>query len=206
MNNSCGCDSTISNPISSSQVCDVDILVPDCLCVKDTSLNSLLKAMADKICECIWADFDLSPIQDLLEQEPTDITQCVILESLIEAVSTLNSNVEECCEEQLYSIAEEDWTPSRPLRALRKGKYVILTGAAQANVSYTSDIANLHSDLWPSTNLYIPIAHDFAPSASYNVFLRILPTGELKLHFGGSAPDYGAARTIYLDGVSFFLD
>jgi len=89
---------------------------------------------------------------------------------------------------------------------LKKGKYVTLTGAAVADVSYTSTIANLPSALFPSTNLYIPVAHDFAPSNTYNVFLRILPTGEIKLYFTGSAPAYGTARTVYLDGVTFFLD
>lgn len=202
----CGCDSTISNPISSAQVCDVNLLPPACLCLQGNTLNDWLKALAEKFCECNWSTFDLSPIQPLLEQEPTELSQCVIVESLVEAVATLNSNLDSCCEEVEYSIPEEDWTPSRPLRAIKKGRMVTLTGAAVANVSYTSDIANLPSDLFPSTNLYIPVVHDFAPSSSYNVFLRILPTGEIKLYFTGSAPVYGAARTVYLDGVTFFLN
>lgn len=202
----CGCDSSVSNPISTNQVCEVGILVPDCLCLEGNTLNDLLKAISERMCECNWAEFDLSPIQDLLQEEATQVTECVVANALVEAVSNLQDEVEECCEEVLYNLAEEDWTPSRPLRALKKGKYVVLTGAAVANVSYTSDIANLPSALFPSTNLYIPVAHDFAPSDTYNVFLRILPTGEIRLYFTGSAPAYGAARTVYLDGVTFFLD
>lgn len=204
-NSNCGCDSTISNPISSNQVCEVDLLQPKCMCTGNT-LNDWLKWLAEKQCECDWENFDLSPISGLLEQEPTDITQCVVAESLVEAVSTLEGQMEDCCEEVLYNIPEEDWTPTRAIRALKKGKYVVLTGAAQANVSYTATIANLPSDLYPSTNLQFPIAHDFSPSADYNIFLRILTTGEIKLSFTGTAPTYGAARTVYLDGVTFFLD
>lgn len=199
--------SCVTNPISSNQITDITILPPDCLGLCSSSdLNDWLKAISEKLCECNYENFDLSPIQSLLQQEPTNLTPCVILESLVEAIETLNTNQEECCEEVEYSIPEEDWTPSRPLRALKKGRQVTLTGAAQANVSYTSDIANLPDDIIPSTNLYIPVAHDFAPSAAYNLFLRILPTGELRLSFNGSAPAYGAARTVYLDGVTFFLD
>lgn len=203
--NNC-CDTNVSNPISTNQICEVGILAPDCLNLCGNTLNDWLKALAEKQCECDWANFDLSPISDLIAQEPTTITECVVANALVEAINSLQTDVEDCCEEVLYNLSEEDWTPSRPLRALKKGKYVVLTGAAVANVSYTSDIANLPSDLYPSTNLYIPVAHDFAPSSSYNVFLRILPTGEIRLYFTGSAPSYGTARTVYLDGVTFFLD
>ena len=196
----------ITNPLSSNQVTDVDLRKPACMDNCGNTLNDWLQWLAEKQCECDYENFDLSPIQELLQQEATDVTLCVILNSLVEAIETLNTNQEECCDEVDYAIAEEDWTPSRPLRALRKGRQVTLTGAAQANVSYTSDIANLPSALYPSTNLYIPVAHDFAPSDTYNVFLRILPTGEIRLYFTGSAPVYGAARTVYLDGVTFYLD
>lgn len=199
--------SCVTNPISSNQITDITILPPDCLGLCSSSdLNDWLKAISEKLCECNYENFDLSPIQSLLQQEPTNLTQCVILESLVEAIETLNTNQEQCCEEVEYSIPEVDWTPTRPLRALRKGRQVTLTGSAQANISYTAVIAQLPDDLIPSTNLYIPIVHEFAPSSSYNVFLRILPNGELRLYFTGSAPSYTASRSIYLDGVTFFLD
>ena len=201
MNSEC-----ITNPISSNQVTDVDLRKPACMDNCGNTLNDWLQWLAEKQCECDYENFDLSPIQELLQQEATDVNLCVILNSLVEAIETLNTNQEECCDEVDYAIAEEDWTPSRPLRALRKGRLVTLTGAAQANVSYTSDIANLPSALFPSTNLYFPVAHDFSPSAAYNVFLRILPTGEIKLSFTGTPPEYGANRTVYLDGVTFYLD
>lgn len=197
----------VTNPISSNQISDITILPPDCLGLCSSSdLNDWLKAISEKLCECNYEDFDLSPIQSLLQQEPTNLTQCVILESLVEAIETLNETQEQCCDEVEYSIPEVDWTPTRPLRALRKGRQVTLTGSAQANISYTAVIAQLPDDLIPSTNLYIPIVHEFAPSSSYNVFLRILPNGELRLYFTGSAPSYTASRSIYLDGVTFFLD
>lgn len=196
----------ITNPLSSNQITDVDLRKPACMDNCGNTLNDWLQWLAEKQCECDYENFDLSPIQGLLQQEATDVTLCVILNSLVESIEALNTAQEECCDEVDYSLAEEDWTPSRPLRALRKGRQVTLTGAAVANVSYTSDIANLPSALYPSTNLYIPVAHDFAPSSSYNVFLRILPTGEIRLYFTGSAPAYGAARTVYLDGVTFYLD
>lgn len=204
--NDCGCDATISNPISSNQVCDVDVLAPNCLCLKDNTLNSWLKAISEKLCECDWETFDLSGIQSLLEQEITTLNQCSITEALVEGLGTLKEEVDTCCEEVEYPLTEVDWTPTRTIRALRKGRMVILTGALQANVSYTADMVQLPTELYPSTNLYFPVVHDFSPSASYNVFLRILPTGVIKLHFGGSAPSYGSARTVYLDGVSFFLN
>lgn len=199
--------SCVTNPISSNQVTDITILPPDCLGLCSSSdLNDWLKAISEKLCECNYENFDLSPIQSLLQQEPTNLTQCVILESLVEAIEALNETQEQCCDEVEYSIPEVDWTPTRPLRALRKGRQVTLTGSAQANISYTAVIAQLPDDLIPSTNLYIPIVHEFAPSSSYNVFLRILPNGELRLYFTGSAPSYTASRSIYLDGVTFFLD
>lgn len=199
--------SCVTNPISSNQITDITILPPDCLGLCSSSdLNDWLKAISEKLCECNYENFDLSPIQSLLQQEPTNLTQCVILESLVEAIETLNETQEQCCDEVEYSIPEVDWTPTRPLRALRKGRQVTLTGSAQANISYTAVIAQLPDDLIPSTNLYIPIVHEFAPSSSYNVFLRILPNGELRLYFTGSAPSYTASRSIYLDGVTFFLD
>ena len=196
----------ITNPLNSNQITDVDLRKPACMDNCGNTLNDWLQWLAEKQCECDYENFDLSPIQDLLQQEATDVNLCVILNSLVEAIESLNESQEACCEEVDYSIPEEDWTPTRPLRALKKGRLVTLTGSAIANVSYTADIANLPSALWPSTNLYIPIAHDFAPSDTFNVFLRILPTGEIKLYFTGSAPAYGAARTVYLDGVTFYLD
>ena len=196
----------ITNPLNSNQITDVDLRKPACMDNCGNTLNDWLQWLAEKQCECDYENFDLSPIQDLLQQEATDVNLCVILNSLVEAIESLNESQESCCEEVDYSIPEEDWTPTRPLRALKKGRLVTLTGSAIANVSYTADIANLPSALWPSTNLYIPIAHDFAPSDTFNVFLRILPTGEIKLYFTGSAPAYGAARTVYLDGVTFYLD
>lgn len=202
----CDCDASISNPINSNQICEVDILAPDCLCLEDNSLNSWLKALAEKQCECAWESFDLSGIQSLMEQEPTILNQCTITQSLVEAVETLKEQTDTCCEEVEYPLTELDWTVTRTIRALRKGRMVILTGALQANVSYTADIIQLPTELYPSTNLFMPIANDFAPSASYNVQLRILPTGVIKLNFNGSAPSYGSARTVYIDGVTFFLD
>lgn len=196
----------ITNPISSNQITDVDIRKPSCMDNCGNTLNDVLQWLVEKQCECDYKNFDLSPIQELLQQEATDVNLCVILNSLVEAIETLNINQEACCDEVDYSIPEVDWTPTRPLRALRKGRQVTLTGAAQANISYTAVIAQLPNALIPSTNLYIPIVHEFAPSASYNVFLRILPNGELRLYFTGSAPSYTSSRSIYLDGVTFYLN
>lgn len=196
----------ISDPISSKQITDIDLLKPKCADFCGNSLNDWLKWLAEKQCECDWENIDLSPIQDLLQQEPTEITECVVVEALIEAVSTLKEELDECCDETIYSIPEDDWTPTRELRAYRKGSRITLTGAVQANVSYTADIATLPAAIVPSTNLYFAVAHDFSPSSTYNIFLRILPTGVIKLNITGSAPAYGAARTVYLDGVTFFLN
>lgn len=196
----------VSDPILSSQVTDVDLRMPKCMDTCDNSLNGWLKWLAEKQCECDWESVSLEGIQPLLEQESCDINLCTIVNSLLEATTNLYTEMQDCCEEVIYPIPEDDWTPTRPLRAFKKGNRITLTGAAQATVSYTADIATLPSNIVPSTNLYIPIAHDFAPSAAYNVFLRILPTGVLKLYITGTAPSYGTARTIYLDGVTFFLN
>lgn len=196
----------ICNPINSAQITDVSVPQPSCMCTKGNTLNDWLTWITDNMCECDWTNTDISSIQSLLSQEPTNLNLCVIVDSLIEAISALKEEKDSCCVESEYSIAEQDWTPTRPLKAVKRGRQVILTGAVQANVSYTSDIATLPSDLFPSTNLYIPVAHDFSPSSTYNVFLRILPTGKIRLYFTGTAPAYSAARTVYLDGVTFFID
>lgn len=196
----------VSDPILSSQVTDVDLRMPKCMDICDNSLNGWLKWLAEKQCECDWESINLEGIQPLLEQECQDNTQCVIVQSLVEAVTTLYEQLQDCCEETIYPIPEDDWTPTRPLRAYRKGSRITLTGSVQANVSYTADIATLPAAIVPSTNLYFAVAHDFAPSSAYNVFLRILPTGVIKLNITGTAPTYGTARTVYLDGVTFFLN
>lgn len=206
MNKGCGCDSTTSNPISSNQVCEVDLMAPDCLNLCGNTLNDWLKAITDRICECNTSEFDLSPIQSLLQQEPTEINQCVINESLVEAIATVKQELDECCDETEFPLSEVDWSPTRAIRAIKKGRQVILTGALQASASYTADMIQLQDELIPSTNLYIPVAHDFAPSSSFNVFLRIFPTGIIKLYFNGSSPATGTSRTVYLDGVTYFLD
>ena len=84
----------ITNPISSNQVTDVDLLAPDCLGLCGNSLNDWLKAIANKMCECDYENFDINPIQDLLQQEPTELSQCVILNALVEAVETLKSELD----------------------------------------------------------------------------------------------------------------
>lgn len=196
----------VSDPILSSQVTDVDLRMPKCMDTCDNSLNGWLKWLAEKQCECDWESYNLEGIQPLLQAEPTTISLCTIVSSLLEAVETLSNDLETCCEEVEYTLQADEWTATRTLRALKKGRQVTLTGSAVANVSYTGTITNLHPDIIPANSLTIPVAHDFAPSSTYNIFLRISSLGGLTLNFSGSAPAYGAARTVYLDGVTFFLD
>lgn len=196
----------ICDPINSNQVVDVDLLKPKCADFCGNTLNDWIKWLAEKQCEFVWSDVDLSVIQDLIEKEPTVVNLMTIIESLLESVTNLNTQLQECCTQEEYQLVPEEWTEVRTLRALRDGRKVTLTGSAMANSSYTGVICTIDPDIIPAANLEVPLAHDFAPSASYTVFLRILVTGEIKLVFNGSTPSSGTMRTIYLDGVSYFLN
>lgn len=203
---SCNNGCPVSDPILSSQVTDVDLRMPKCMDTCDNSLNGWLKWLAEKQCECDWENFNLEPLQPLLNQVPCDITLCTIVDSIVEAIETLNTNQETCCEETEYSVPENDWTVVEPIKALRKGRMITLTGTMRATTSYTDTIATLPSAIVPSGIKRFPIAHNFAPSATYNVFLRISSSGEIDLYFTGVAPAYSSEYLIYLDGVTFFIN
>lgn len=203
MNN---CSNCVSDPISSNQVVDVNLLKPICADFCGNTLNDWLKWLADKQCEFDLSDTDLDTIKELLEQEPTDINIQTIINSVIEAISNLYNLQQECCDQEEYQLVADEWTEVRTLRALRDGRQVTLTGSATASTGYTGVICTIDPEITPSFNLTIPLAHDFAPTTDFNVFLRVLVTGEIRLQFTGTTPSGGSSRTIYLDGVSYFLN
>lgn len=203
MNN---CSNCVSDPISSNQVVDVNLLKPSCADFCGNTLNDWLKWLADKQCEFDLSDTDLESIKELLEQEPTDINIQTIINSVIEAISNLYNLQQECCDQEEYQLVADEWTEVRTLRALRDGRQVTLTGSATASTGYTGVICTIDPEITPSFNLTIPLAHDFAPTTDFNVFLRVLVTGEIRLQFTGTTPSGGSSRTIYLDGVSYFLN
>ena len=203
MNN---CSNCVSDPISSNQVVDVNLLKPSCADFCGNTLNDWLKWLADKQCEFDLSDTDLDTIKELLEQEPTEINIQTIINSVIEAISNLYNLQQECCDQEEYQLVADEWTEVRTLRALRDGRQVTLTGSATASTGYTGVICTIDPEITPSFNLTIPLAHDFAPTTDFNVFLRVLVTGEIRLQFTGTTPSGGSSRTIYLDGVSYFLN
>lgn len=196
----------ISDPINSNQVVDVDVRKPKCADFCGNSLNAWLKWLAEKQCEFDLSEIDLSSIQALLEQEPTEVNIQTIINSVIEAITNLYDLQQECCDQQEYQLVADEWTEVRTLRALRDGRQVTLTGSATASTGYTGVICTLDPEITPSYNLTIPLAHDFAPTTDFNVFVRVLVTGQVLLQFNGSTPAGGSTRTIYLDGVSYFLN
>ncbi len=203
MNN---CDGCISDPIVSKQVVAVNLLKPKCADFCGNGLNDWLKWLSEKICEFDLSETDLDAIKQLLEQEPTEINIQTIINSVIEAISNLYEMQQECCDQEEYQLVADEWTEVRTLRALRDGRQVTLTGSATASTGYTGVICTIDPEITPSFNLTIPLAHDFAPTTDFNVFLRVLVTGEIRLQFTGSTPAGGSTRTIYLDGVSYFLN
>lgn len=199
----------VTNPLSTNQIVEVGIVKPRCFpsgC--GNTLNDWLKWLSGKQCEIDWATFDLSCIKPFIDScNNCEQTEKVVITTLIEGLCVALSNTSNsCCEETTVDlVASAGWTAIKTPRARKSGNRVTLTGSFQAT-SYTGTITNLPSGFLPTTELIVPIAHEFAPSAAVNIFLKIRNTGEILLYFNGTTPTSGSTRTIYLDGVTFFLN
>lgn len=97
-----------------------------------------------------------------------------------------------------------DWTIVRQPKMYKKGNFIQLsgevTGGKTGNVICTLPFT-------PTTKRVFPIAHEFTPTTTYNVFLKIDVDRTVKLYFTGTAPSVTTTSSkLYLDNVSFFVE
>jgi len=190
------CDNP-TNPISTNQVIDVGVLKPRCANFCGNTLNDWLQWLAESNCEVDWTQFDLSKITSnvIIEQ-----TQKEVITQIIEAISLIKGDAEKT----ISVSVNANWSATRGIKVRKKGSLVLLSGLVTGG-TVTNAICTLPSDLRPTSDLVVSVANEFAPSALYNVFLKIKTNGDVILFFTGS----GYATTspnVYLDGVSFFLN
>jgi hypothetical protein len=186
------------NGISSNQVLEVGLLKPRCATFEGNTLNDWLKWLSEKECEIDWSALDLTCIEGV--KVKCEQNQKYVIETIINALC----KAQDCCKETIGFITVDNrWNPLRTPRYNLTGNKVTITGAVQG-MTFDIDFATLPLEARPTTQLIVPIAHEFPPSATYNVFVRINTNGTMRLFFTGVAPSNGTNRNVYLDGLSFF--
>lgn len=198
------CD--VTSPISTNQICEVGIFKPRCANFQGNTLNDWLKWLAEKECEIDWSsDFNLEELKVLASKtEVTEPTKKQFFEILVGAINEMNERGDtDCCTESIGDLtAGSGWTLASA-KVYKRGSVITLQGnATGGNVG--NPITTLPEGYRPTSTLTFPVAHEFTPTTTYFVFLRIATTGSVTLFFTGSGPS-GASSKVYLDGISFFI-
>jgi len=148
---------TITNPISSNSVVQVDIPKPRCFKECGNSLNDWLKWLAYDKCITDWSTIDVQCLKDFLGNDDCeDIDLEKIITLLIEATCQLvDTSSLNCCNSTTVNLTlENSWTSDNLVRVTKKNGSVWLDGLVSGG---SSTITTLPTGYRPSRQRLIPI-------------------------------------------------
>lgn len=105
-------------------------------------------------------------------------------------------------EEVIDLVVNSSWDIYRQPQLYKRGNFVKLTGEVGGG-DVGSTILTL--PFTPPYKTIHVIAHEFSPTTSYTVYVKVDVDRSVKLYFTGTAP-VGASSKLYLDSISFLLE
>lgn len=111
-----------------------------------------------------------------------------------------------CClleqkQENFEPALNGNWSAIRQPRVTKEGNFIQLSGEITGG-----DVDSILFSLpfTPDQKHIFPIAHEFTPTTTYSVFIKIDVDRTVRLYFTGTAPT-GTSSKLYLDNISFYL-
>lgn len=155
----------------------------ECQVTEPLSSNQIIEVGLRKA-KCL--DFDGNTLNDWLK-------------FLSEELCCLKTNFEETI---IEPVVQSNWTIYRQPKLYKQGNLYKMSGEVGGG-DVSSTIFSL--PFTPTQTQIFPIAHEFAATAAYRVYVRIAVDRTVKLYFVGTAPT-GASSKLYLDNISFFVE
>jgi hypothetical protein len=203
----------ITNPISSNQVTNVNLLKPACADFCGKTLNDWLKWLADQHCKYDWTALDLTCLQEITDSCPDcdEGNLKKIIEKMLLAICAVNTKADaivDCCSNNTYyPTLDTRWalvSGSSPIKARLNNGVVHLDGQVTSGSS-SVQICTLPVDIRPLVTTVVPIATSYPVSDLYKIDLEIRTTGLVIPKITGAAPAWGSYN-LYLTGVTYFID